>query len=225
MKFFVGVRNAIIISLIFYALIAVAIADPDDECSGNPHHCNGGGGDVVDVSTDVDVSTSTSTDINHSSKALALGNSLGDVDINDCRESVQFGTPLYSKQNVRLNPWCAAEVYDAKGLHKMAAVMRCDIKDIRKHFSSDEECLQANTVQKPAPIVVMAPPPREKEEDDEVKAKHDDLETRLALIEKKRAEDARRAARWAEEQKQVRQEQRNLAQQSLEALAEYRTPE
>ena len=81
------------------------------------------------------------------SRSLALANSMGDVDINDCRESTQWGTPLFSIQGVRLNPWCAAEVYDAKGMPEMAAKVRCLIPEIKKMFSTTEECWQANTVQ------------------------------------------------------------------------------
>lgn len=192
-------------------------------------------GDVTtDVTTDVNTNVDTTvnagdlvggdTNVSHTSRALALGNSLGDVDINDCLASTQWGTPVFSRQNVVLNKWCAAEVYDAKGLHRMAAKVRCEIKEIAALSETREECIADNTVQAP-PVVVAAPPTESVEredEDEEVKEKHNDLEARIAAIEKKRAADARRASAWAEEQKRAREEQKMLAQQSLDALQEYR---
>lgn len=113
------------------------------------------GGDTIvndgDVNVPVNVTggtqTVTGSNYNSTSRALALGNSLGDVDINDCRESTQWGSPIFSMQGVRLNPWCAAEVYDAKGMPDLAAKVRCLIPEIRKLFENNADCVTANTAQ------------------------------------------------------------------------------
>ena len=85
-----------------------------------------------------------------SSNALGFAHSLGDVDINQCLASTQWGTILISAQKVVLNLWCAGEVFDAKGLPQMAAIMRCDIPEISRHFETSAECIAANTVALPA---------------------------------------------------------------------------
>ena len=92
------------------------------------------------------------TSVTNSSKAFAFSHSLGDVDINDCLASTQWGTILVSAQKVNLNKWCAGEVYDAKGLYTMAALVRCDIPEIRKFFEDDASCVEANTVEVYEPI-------------------------------------------------------------------------
>ena len=133
-------------ALILIALVLASPAHPDDDRNGRS------GDDIdIDVSTpvDVDLTASPTTNVTgstYSSKAFALGNQLGDVDINDCLGSEQFGTPLYSRQWLELNKWCAAEVFDAKGLNLMAGKLRCEIKEIRKLFDDDAACLDANTI-------------------------------------------------------------------------------
>ena len=120
------------------SLLAVLLLIPVAGWADDPHHKDSGGdaivGDIVGGSN------------SYSSKALAFGRSSFDVDIAQCRESVAWDTMLVGKQNVRLNPWCAAEVYDTKGMHHMAALMRCDIKEIKQHFPNDHAgCVTANT--------------------------------------------------------------------------------
>lgn len=210
-------------SSLLLLLCAPVFADPDADCSGNPHHC-GNSGDGVVVNTEVSSGDMVGGDVNLNSKAIGLANNLGDVDINDCRESVQFGTPLFSKQNVRLNPWCAAEVYDAKGMYKMAAIMRCEIKEVRQHFENKESCLEANVY---APAVELPPPPpppvaQDIDRDEEDQRVHEDVMSRLAALEKKREEDAKRAARYAQAQQEFESEQRAYAQEALAALEKYK---
>ena len=136
-------------------LAGPAMADDDHNCQGG-HNCNGGGGDIdIDIGgSPVDVTggaTNVETNVagsQYDSRALALGNTLGDVDINDCLGSEQFGTPLFSRQWLELNKWCAAEVYDAKGMQAMAARLRCEIKEIRSLYPNKgghEACLAENT--------------------------------------------------------------------------------
>ena len=124
--------------------------------------------DAVASGDDIEIETGAvelvGGDVSHSSRALGLGRSSFDVDINDCRESTSWDTVLVGKQGVRLNPWCAAEVYEAKGLFHMAALMRCDIPEVAKHFSTADECVIANTV---THAVTHAPAPPEVDEDED----------------------------------------------------------
>jgi hypothetical protein len=64
-------------------------------------------------------------------------------------------------QGSQINPFCVADSYDQKGLHIMAAVVRCDIGFIRQHFDTDAACIEANTmvVQAPEPPPPPAPTP------------------------------------------------------------------
>jgi len=108
------------------------------------------GGDDVDIQKNTQRVNLDSSDVAiGGSRALAMGQSLGDVDINEgqnCMGSEQWGIVVYMRQDMELNPWCAGLFYDANRMHYMAAVMRCDIPDIRQHFVTDEECIEANTV-------------------------------------------------------------------------------
>jgi hypothetical protein len=105
---------------------------------------------VTDVVTDVTTNVTGGDMVNQiagdSSRAYGFSHSLGDVDINQCIVSKQTGSFIVSWQGYDYNAWCMGEVYDAKGLFKMGAMMRCDIPVIRAHFETDYDCLLANTV-------------------------------------------------------------------------------
>jgi hypothetical protein len=107
---------------------------------------------VTDVVTDVTTNVTGGDMVNqiagdsYSSRAYGFSHSLGDVDINQCIVSKQTGSFIVSWQGYDYNAWCMGEVYDAKGLFKMGAMMRCDIPVIRSHFETDYDCLLANTV-------------------------------------------------------------------------------
>jgi hypothetical protein len=128
-------------------------------------------GDKITQSNDMNNQTAgnvaigdTIVDTNVTSEALAFAHALGDVDINQCLASTQWGTIVVSKQKVILNKWCAAEVYDAKGMYDMAARMRCDINEIAKFFDSNAGCVTSNTYIPPEPTNVTGnnnqfPPP------------------------------------------------------------------
>jgi hypothetical protein len=126
-----------------------------DEGHGHNHHDDGGsntnvdvtGGDVT-VPVDVGVITGDMIggDTNVSTggnKTFAFSHSLGDVDINEgqnCLGSEAWGTFIVSRQTNELNPWCAALFYELNGKHDFAAKMRCDIKEIRKKYTNNEDC-------------------------------------------------------------------------------------
>ena len=135
-----------------------------------------------------DMNNQTGGDISHESNALGFSHSLGDVDINQCLGSTQWGSIIVSKQKLVLNKWCAAEVYDAKGLHHMAAVMRCDIPEILKHFADSEHCVVANKWVPKAVIedTVVADDRRDEDEEEwheEQIQLQQDYDERLAQIE------------------------------------------
>jgi hypothetical protein len=193
-------------TLLIVALVLANLAHADDECRG--HSCNDSGGDI-DINIEgspVDLQANPTTNVTgstYSSRALAIGNGLGDVDINDCLGSEQFGTPLYSRQWLELNKWCAAEVFDAKGLNVMAGMLRCEIKEIRKLFDNDTACLDANTIfAAPAasmpelePVVATLASRIDEFDEDEEQHEQQITQTALDLAELKRSIDNERAAR------------------------------
>ena len=113
-------------------------------------------GDDIRVTQSNDMNNQTAGNVEGSvfngGDAFAFAHALGDVDINDCLASTQWGTILVSKQKVVLNAWCAAEVYDAKGMYEMAAMMRCNVPAIIAEFDSEAECERLNTFHPPPPM-------------------------------------------------------------------------
>lgn len=109
------------------------------------------GGD--DITTDVEnVATggqafNTMGSQDNESFALGLANTLGGVRIGDCLASTQWSTPVFGKQKVELNYWCAAEAYEARGMHSMAARLRCQIPEIGELFTDANQCIAENTYQ------------------------------------------------------------------------------
>jgi hypothetical protein len=99
----------------------------------------------------------------------------------------------------------------------MAAILRCDIKEIKKHFTDPQDCIKANTVEpvvvgieyKPEPDVIIVEPPEELQE------AHVEQQMALETIENKlaRLERDNRAT-----QKLIR-ERREVAQKTLEKLS------
>lgn len=214
-------------TIIILLFPAIAIA------GGNPHNDDvdvdvnvGGdtvnvGGDTVNVggatlNSSVGDTTMNAGDValNDSSKAFAFAHGLGDVDIADCLGSEQWGTIVVSRQYLELNKWCAAEVYDAKGLYQMAAIVRCDIKEIKKHFSDEQSCIEANTVKPvvvaespPPPEIVVKPDPELQEAHVENQMALESMEQKLAKLERQQRQTQRQLI-----------EKRELAQRTLEKL-------
>lgn len=204
-----------IIIALFFLLPLAAFAD---DCRGN-QPC---GTSNTDVTTNVGIETGPTTvnagdvAVNSDSKSFAFAHGLGDVDINQCLASTQWGTILVSKQKIVLNKWCAAESYDARGLHTMAALIRCDIKEIGKHFNNEEECVQANTYSPPPePVTIIVPAATPNVEQlAEVEQKHESLEQRLERIERSQRAAAAKA-----------QQRREIAQETYQKIKELRTDE
>lgn len=197
-----------------------------DDCRGN-QPCGNTDVDVAnDIITNVGVETGPTTvnagdvALNSDSKTFAFSHGLGDVDINQCIASTQWGTILVSKQGVILNKWCAAETFDARGMHFMAAALRCDIKEISKHFESQEDCIDMNTY-RPAPAATKEPAPEptlvippEVLQFEEVEEEHDNLEHRLARLEANQRAAAMKA-----------QQRREIAQQTYDKVKDLREDE
>lgn len=147
----------------------------------------------------------------NSTRAYAFSHGMGDVDIADCLASTQWGTILFSAQGVKLNRWCAAEIYDAKGLYEMAAKMRCDIKEVARHFATQEKCIEANTVEAPVPIAPVEQ--NDCDEDCEDNLEVVALQERVAALEAQRQKDLQRPRRIEPDSQGITDEQR-------EAIAE-----
>jgi len=221
---------AMLIGLLFWAMILSPAWAGDDRRGGDDVDIDINGGDVITNlgDTNVEGSTLTGGDVTlEGSRAFAFSHALGDVDINDCLASTAWGSIIVSRQTVGPNLWCMAEVYDAKGMKLMAAKMRCDIDVIAEHFTTRDECLEANTapdlLRAPQPAAVAAP---RFDENDEREERHEfEIATALARTEalEKRLDDeaaARRAgARRAEEQRQA--ERRNEFEYAQQKMAEY----
>ncbi len=174
----------------------------DDDCKG--HSCNDGGETVVNTAVDNVIG-------GNSSRGYAFSGS--DVDIAQCYRSYQ----ILIWQDSKINPLCLADSYDSKGLHAMAAIIRCDVRAIRKHFKSDSACIVANTVR------IISEPMAEPVNDD------DDIAHLYALVsdlEEQRAKDAdiARKARVAAQQapKTIIQQQEFINESKRAKLAALR---
>jgi len=128
-----------------------------------------------DKRTNVDVNTEVSTEVNTGpvnvttgsntfnggdnsvggSRALALGNSLGDVDIAGCLGSTQWATPVYSRQKLSTNWACLAEFYLRAEKYDLAAMAMCNT-DVRSEFDTETACREAHdfTPAYVAPIII-----------------------------------------------------------------------
>ena len=173
------------------------------------------GGSTLNSSVGDTVVDAGDVALNSDSKSFAFAHGLGDVDIADCLGSAQWGTIIVSRQYLELNKWCAAEVYDAKGLYQMAAIVRCDIKEIKKHFTNQENCIEANTVQ-PIPVATMAPEPEVivVEPPEELQEAHVEQQMALNSVEAKLAQLERQQRKTQRELV----ERRKIAQETLEKL-------
>lgn len=203
-------KRTSVILLAFIAFLIVMAIWPQAHASGDR------------ITQSNDNNTQTSGDVitgdtimgGDSSKAYGFSHGLGDVDINQCLASTQFGTIVFSKQKVVLNKWCAAEVYDAKGMAHMAAIMRCAIPEIAEHFDDPSLCVDMNTARAPVPAMAMVIQP---EDDDEHKAEFNALQARLDAIEAERLAEVRKAEKAAQRANAAAQRaETRIVQQTME---------
>jgi hypothetical protein len=152
------------------AMVVLVIVPPAALAGGSDHHnddttvnvdsdvnldtnVNVTGGDTnvpVDVSV---VGGDSPVSVNHSSKAFALSNGLGDVDIAGCLGSTQWATPLFSKQKLVVNWPCLAEFYLEHGKYELAAMAICNT-EIVKEFDDEAACEAAHDF---APLAAPEP--------------------------------------------------------------------
>lgn len=143
---------------------------------------NVGGTTIGDTNVPVNVTTGDMVDgdtsLSNNSKALALSNSLGDVDIAGCLGSTQWATPLFSKQKLVVNWPCLAEFYLRNGQYKLASMAICNT-EIVKEFANEAECEAAHDFKAiiEEPVLVMA----ESNDDDEIEYLRDELEEQAML--------------------------------------------
>ena len=117
------------------------------------------GGDKITQSNDMNNQTAGNVDASSSptiggdsNRSYALGMAgLGDVDINEgrnCMGTEAFSITVVAKQDMKLNPWCAALFYDANGKHEMAARARCLLSEILSMSGDDKvQCIADNTME------------------------------------------------------------------------------
>ena len=156
------------------------------------------------------------------SRALALSQSLGDVDIEGCVVTEQWGIIVYQRQNWDYDPWCLAAILDQQGLHKEAAQMRCSDKDTEKLYGK-ETCIKTLTFLPTSysPAIVATPnqPVATQQEDccneDEVDEHHQQIEALTNRLDKYES-DRQSSANAYRRQQQQQQEQYEEVQEFQE---------
>jgi hypothetical protein len=117
-----------------------------------------------DVSVPVNVSAPSTSTMHNEAKSLALGNVLGDVDIADCLGSHQWNTPIFGRQDLKLNQVCMAEFYLSAGKYQLAArALEQEVEQLRWEQSmlqaqiSEQQALleKAEARPQPKPVVVQ----------------------------------------------------------------------
>lgn len=208
-----------------WMLIAIAIVVCTivfDVHADDGHGHDHGGEDIL---TGGDNTATNSASI-AGSRSYGFGYGMGDVDLNQCMGSTQWGTILGGKQKLILNKWCAAESYDARGLHVMASLLRCDIEDIRKHFATDQGCIDANTmksIDKDLSISINQEEIDDIHEEDisALYARLSDLEAQRTADTTKAEKAANRANAAAQRANQAESDRKEYAQEMLKELQEW----
>lgn len=203
--------------LLLFLLPVAALASPDIIQSNDNNAQTTG-----DVVNEIGGSTS---------RAYGFSHALGDVDINQCLGSTQWGSILVSKQKLVLNKWCAAEVFDAKHMHSMAARLRCQIPEISNLFDTALGCISENTYT-PSATPIPTPGPDEDgyrpDEAGDISEWGDSLSPGLGIVQQQIAIQAeeyetleQRIARIENGNRiaaRKAQERRNYAQMTIERL-------
>jgi len=199
-----------------------ARAQGDHHCQGNS--CNGSDGDISIGGTTVDVGGS-SVDI-AGDRAYAVGGSSFDVDINQCMASKAMNIVVVGWQSLVENPTCIADGLDARGNHEAAATVRCTHVDtIRNSFSDFETCKTAVTMI--ASVRLPTEPQgssRDDDEDDDHGHDYEALQQQLAALVEDKAKTDQRAARYAAQQREAKQDDRLYAQQLIEEIRQIEEP-
>lgn len=174
---------------LFFLLAAIALVllvGPvwgSGDCKGQSCNQDSGGSNASSDSMSGAVSDAVST--TGSSRSLALGNGLGDVDIAGCLGSEQFGTPLFSKQKLVINKVCLADFYLKMQKYSLAAQSLCNVPEILAEFDDEASCEAAHDF---APVAVPeAHIEQEQQFHMEQQVKYDRLEAKIEELEKRRS--------------------------------------
>lgn len=122
------------------------------------------------------------------SRALGLGRSSFDVDINQCMGSTAWDTIIGGKQKLVINWVCLAEFYLKTGQPELAATAICNT-EMLDEFSSEAECEAAHDffieVAEAIEIAVVDDQHREEEEEwhQEQQQMQQDYDDRIAFLE------------------------------------------
>ncbi len=186
------------------AFLIIDKANAQHECQGG-HNCNDGG-EIMLGDTSVET-------IIGGNDALGIGLSMGDVDINDCLASKS--TPLY--QWLVENKWCMADSLDARGLYEAAARVRCQTKTLKSVYPDNPSCIEAVTLKKAPenfnPVLEIKEHHEEDAERHQSEVRNLQAQLTSFVAEQKKANQ--RAARYATQQRQVRDQEDARTEQLL----------
>jgi len=165
---------------VFVVVVVIEIAYGDD----HKRHDD-------DITIAIAGGENTASNIVSGSHSYGVSQSLGDVDINDCLASTQWGIPvIYAKQTVQENPWCMANSLDARGAHAAAAKVRCTTETIKAIYPDSVICERAVMFQ-----MKHIEKPKKVDRDDE---NYDRLTARMTAYETERAQDQANAEKAVE---------------------------
>lgn len=114
-------------------------------------------GDDIELEAELQAKQIAGDVVTGSTRAYSLN--MGDVDINQCRYSVQFPLAQWTRENA----WCMADGLDAIGAHEAAAKVRCSTKTLSNLYEDESACRAAVR----AVAVEYEPPAADKRTDDE----------------------------------------------------------
>jgi len=184
--------------------------------------------DDGDVEVITEVVTGDNINSGGSHKSLALVNSLGDVDINDCVISKQLSVIVFARQSYDYNLWCMALNMDKVQKYDEAATVRCLIPDIKKAFPDDCEHsmrFEPEIIELPELDTLYSQAAQYDEDENERQQVREEQQADINILMERFAALERRASRYAaaERVKQVKlDEDREYARAELERLKEYR---
>jgi hypothetical protein len=206
-------KNKLVVVLLYGLTVLHNFSYAQHECQGG-HNCNDDGSVIA-----IDNSSGVSTSVSDSSRAFGIGGN-GDVDINDCRYSVQG--PLV--QWTRPNHWCEAEKLVALGFLEAGTLMFCTKTTVKDLYDSTDSCLNElrqglNPVQVP---VVATQAPEIAREHEEIEESHERYEDRLAQIEEQVRKDSAARQMAIKRQQQRELEEKAYWQDQVKQLSEWK---
>ncbi len=156
---------------------------------------------------------------------FAFSHGLGDVDIEGCVVTKQWGSILLSHQYFKYDVFCIADRLDVQGKHAAAAALRCSDKATKKLFG--DSCISVWTFKPPKLPTDTATPNQgdeapnrndDDDDDDDHDVAYEALLKRVAKIEDEKDATVRRYNR-DQKQRAEKEEARKLSAQSyLERL-------